>query len=401
MNSQLFSDRIAGSLNSIAPFLRIQMDPVWMKRLDDPEVSDFGFGNPQEMPLTNFVQTLQKWVVPHDKDWFAYKTSEPSARAAVAAALRERRGEAFEADDICLTNGAFAGLAVTLAAVTNPGDEVIFNSPPWFFYESLILSYSAKPVRVKIDPEKFDLDMDAIAAAITPRTRAIIVNSPNNPTGRIYPPETLLKLAWVLNAASEKNGRTIYLLSDEAYHRIVFDNKPFYSPTTYYSNSFLIYTYGKQLLTPGQRMGYIALPPKMPRREEMRLALLGAQVLTGYAFPNALLQYSIPDLERVSIDMAQYQRKRDWMVKELLAQGYETRAPEGTFYLLVKSPLVDDEAFVKLLVERKVFCLPGAVFEMPGYFRISLTANEAMIARALPIFGEVLETVRQGEPIFE
>lgn len=401
MTQPLFSDRIAGSLASIAPLLRIQMDPVWAQRLDDPEASDFGFGNPQEMPLTGFVQALQKWVVPQNKDWFAYKMSEPAAQAAVAAALRERRGEAFEADDICLTNGAFAGLAVVLAAVTNPGDEVIFNSPPWFFYESLILSYSAKPVRVKIDPESFDLDVAAIAAAITRRTRAIIVNSPNNPTGRIYPLETLKKLAEILTEASERNGRPIYLLSDEAYHRIVFDNQPYYSPTTYYSNSFLIYTYGKQLLTPGQRVGYIALPPAMRRREDMRLALLGAQVLTGYAFPNALLQYSIPDLEKVSIDMAQYQRKRDWMVKELQAQGYETRAPEGTFYLLVKSPIADDEAFVRSLVKRKVFCLPGAVFEMPGYFRISLTANETMIERSLPIFAEVIEMVGQGVPIFE
>ena len=240
----------------------------------------------------------------------------------------------FKPEDIFLTTGAFAGLAVTLNAVLEPGDEVIFISPPWFFYETLILAAGGVPVRVKIDPKTFDLDINAIAAAISTKTRAIIINSPNNPTGKIYPESTLKELARLLNAASSSHRRTIYLLSDEAYCRIIYEGRSFPSPTAFYPNSFLIYTYGKTLLTPGQRLGYIALPPDMPEAEMVRQALFTAQLTTGYALPNALMQYALPDLEKLSIDIEHLQEKRDHLVAELREIGYEMHVPEGTFYLL-------------------------------------------------------------------
>src|SRR5262249_12384139 len=223
----------------------------------------------------------------------------------------------------------------------------IFVSPPWFFYEALISARGARPVRVKMDPATFDLDLAAIAAAITERTRAILVNSPNNPTGKIYPPETLAGLARVLTEASSRIGHTIYLLSDEAYSRIIYDGRQFHSPSTYYPNTFVLYTYGKTLLTPGQRLGYIALPPAVPERELLRPAVLTSQIVTGYAFPNALLQHALPDLERLSIDVAQLQRRRDRMVAALHEIGYNLHSPEATFYLLPRAPLADDEAFIE------------------------------------------------------
>jgi aspartate aminotransferase len=400
MNNALVSNRIQGTLASLTPLLSLQMDPAFAALAEDPETSNFTFGNPNEMPLPGYVQSLQRSLVPQNKDWFAYKMDVRSAQQTVAASLRERRGEPFEPDDIAMTTGAFAGLAVCLATITNPGDEVIYSKPPWFFYESLILTYSATPVAVNVRPDTFDLDLDAIEAALTPRTRAILVNSPNNPTGRIYPPDTLRRLAQLLTAASARYGHPIYILSDEAYHRLVFDNRQFYSPASYYPNTFVIYTYGKTLLTPGQRVGYIALPPTMPHRQEIRMALTGAQAVTGYAFPNAVLQYALPELEKLSIDVAALQRRRDTLVDALYNQGYTLQSPEATFYLLVRSPMEDDTAFVRLLMEHKVLCLPGSVFSMPGYFRISLTANDAMIERAIPIFAQVFLQLGQAEPIF-
>jgi aspartate aminotransferase len=248
---------------------------------------------------------------------------------------------------------------------------------------------------VRVRPDNFDLDLDAIAAAITPRTRAVLVNSPNNPTGKIYPPETLAALGQLLTAASERHGRTIYLISDEAYSRILFDGVDFPSPTAYYPASLLLYTYGKTLLTPGQRIGYIALAPDFPGREALRDALFVAQLLTAYAFPNALLQHALPDLEKLSIDLAHLQRKRDRVVGELRRQGYELHVPQGTFYLLPRSPLADDLAFTDLLAEHNIFVLPGTVVEMPGHFRISLTASDEMIERALPGFAAALAAARQ------
>jgi aspartate aminotransferase len=165
----------------------------------------------------------------------------------------------------------------------------------------------------------------------------------------------------------------------------------------FYPHSFLLYTYAKTLLTPGQRIGYIALPPTMPDREVLRPAIFGAQIVTGFAFPNALLQHALPDLEGLSIDIAHLQRKRDRLVGALREIGYSVHLPEGTFYLMVKAPWQDDPAFVELLASHDILCLPGTVVEVPGYFRISLTANDTMIERALPGFAAALREAARGK----
>jgi aspartate aminotransferase len=246
---------------------------------------------------------------------------------------------------------------------------------------------------VKCAPETLTLDLDAIAAAITPRTRAVIVNTPHNPTGQIYAPETLRRLAQILEQGSQRIGHTIYLLSDEAYSRILYDGRDFYSPTAFYPNSFVVNTYGKTLLAPGQRLGYIALPPTMDEshREQLRPAIYMAQFMVGYAFPNALLQHALPEIEDLSIDVGRLQHKRDRLVPALREMGYEARLPAATFYVLARSPWTDDQAFIELLAEHDIFCLPGTLIELPGYFRISLTATEEMIEQALPGFAAAME----------
>jgi aspartate aminotransferase len=370
----------------------------WMQRAGQPGVADFVVGNPQEGALPEFVRALQTWAEPRSNDWFAYKMSEPKSRQVVATNLRERRGVPFEPDDIAMTNGGFAALAVCLRAVVEPGDEVIYVTPPWFFYKAIVVGCGGVPVEVPADPETFDLDVEAIARAITPRTRAVIVNSPHNPTGRLYQPDTLAALGRALTDASRRNGRPIFLLSDEAFHRIVFDGRAFTSPTEHYPHSFAIYTYGKTLLTPGARLGWIALPPTMPLadRKQLRMALTVAQMACGYAFPDALLQHAIAEIDALTIDIAHLQRKRDHVVSALRAQGYQTLLPEGTIFVLVRSPLADDLAFCQRLAERDVFVLPGAVAGAPGWFRVSLTANDEMIERALPIFAEAIAEARAG-----
>lgn len=387
------SQRMTHVLEAMSPFMRFFRDSTWARRKDNAGICDFVLGNPHEMPLPEFVEALKQNLRPQNKDWFAYKNSEPEARQVVARALRERRNVPFEEEDIFLTNGAFAALSVSLAALIDPGDEVIFISPPWFFYEAIIVAYGGVPVRVGIDPDTFDLDVEKIANAITSRTRAIIVNSPNNPTGKIYPADTLRDLALSLSDASERIDRAIYLLSDEAYCRIVYDDRAYPSPTAFYPHSLLLYTYGKTLLTPGQRLGYIALPPTMPGREALRETLFAAQLVTGFAFPNALLQHALGELDTLSVDVAQLQAKRDKMVAALREMGYALHLPEGTFYLLARSPLADDVAFSERLAAHNVFVLPGKVVELPGTFRISLTANHTMLERALPSFARAFQEI--------
>ena len=388
MNGHQLSGTINRILSFEDPLLRFFTESAWATHdPTDPERADFVAGNPQELVLPAFVDSIQRWAVPQDEHWYAYKFNEPYAQEAAASGLRDRRGIPFEAADIFLTDGAFAALLLCIRTVADPGDEVLFLSPPWFFYEALIVGGGAEPVKVRVDMDTWDPDLDAIAAAITPRTRAVLINSPNNPTGRIYPPEVLERLAALLTEASERHDRPIYLISDEAYSRIVYDDRAFRSPTEFYPWSFLVYTYGKQLLTPGQRVGYVALPPTMPDREQVRNALMMGQLaFGGNGVPNAVMQRAIGDLDTMSIDMKALEARRDRMVDGLRSSGYDLHSPEGTFYLLPRSPIEDDVAFTNRLARDKVYVLPGAVVEMPGRFRISLTGNDEMVDRALPIF---------------
>jgi aspartate aminotransferase len=371
---------------SVEPILWFASQSTHAKHGANPAACDFTFGNPHEMPLPEIQHALTKWAVPRSKDWFAYKLNDPKAVEVVVESLRKRHGIDFEADDISMTSGAFAALAATLRAVVDPGDEVIYLSPPWFFYVPMIISLGAKPVRVDLPQPRFELPIDAIERAVTPRTRAIIVNSPHNPSGRILQPDELKALARVL----ESTPNPVYLLSDEAYSRIVFDGRHFHSPLHYYDRSFLLYTYGKTLLTPGQRIGYVAMPPVMPDRQELRQALFTSQIANGWAFPNAVMQYALRDLEPASIDVAALQRRRDRIVDALGEMGYETVAPMGTFYVLVRSLSADDVAFAERLAQDNVYVMPGRIFELPGWFRLSLTANDDMVDRALPVFEKAL-----------
>ncbi|HEX2469179.1 MAG TPA: aminotransferase class I/II-fold pyridoxal phosphate-dependent enzyme [Candidatus Limnocylindrales bacterium] len=376
-------DRMVASVEHVFAWLA---DGEWTRYRDDPGIADFMLGNPQELPLPGLVDALQRAAVPQDKDWFAYKFSEAEPRAVVAASLKDRTGIDYRPEDVALTTGAFGGLGVTIRALADEGDEVIFLSPPWFFYELMIASAGATAVRVRLQAPDFDLDPEAIAAAITPRTRAIIVNSPNNPTGRIYRQPQLAALGEVLREASARHGRPIVLLSDESYNRIVFDGVEFRSPALDYDATITIYTYGKTLLAPGQRIGYAALMPDFPDREAVNHRILVQQLAAGWGFPNALLQHAIGDLEGLSIDIGALQARRDRLVPALREMGYEVTNPEGTFYVMVRSPDPDDLAFSSRLAEHGALVLPGTIVESPGWFRISLTASDDMVERGLEAF---------------
>jgi aspartate aminotransferase len=379
------SSRVERLAAAMAPIQRMVDSPIFARR-GAPGVADFMVGNPQEMPLPDFVDVLRRNAVPQDKNWFAYKLSEPEARIPVARSLTRLTGLDWDPEDVFMTNAGFGALTVTLRAITEPGDEVVYLSPPWFFYELLIAAADAIPVRLNLAPPLFELDPDAIAAAITPRTRAVIVNSPHNPSGRVYPLEALSRLANLLHDASRRNGRTVHLIADEPYRRILFDGIRYHSAAEVYPGTIITYSYGKVLLAPGQRLGYIAVPPTSPERPALRRAIELFQWATGYAFADALMQHSTADLEDVSIDIPRLQARRDRLVGALRAMGYQTTNPEGTFYVLVRCPTDDDQAFANALAAEDVLVLPGTIVELPGWARLSLTASDEMVEQALPAF---------------
>jgi aspartate aminotransferase len=273
----------------------------------------------------------------------------------------------------------------------DPGDEVVMMSPPWFFYEPMVLAEGAVPVKVQLT-QTFDLDLDAIGQALNPRTRIVLVNTPHNPSGRLLPEDQLRGLAQVLERASARTGRRIYLVSDEAYARLLLDGRQMLTPARWYPATFMLHTYSKTLLAPGQRAGYLAMPREMPGKEQLRMALMMTSISAG-AVPDTAMQHAIPELEQQIIDVGAIERRRDRMVLVLRRTGYEVGVPEAGFYLFPRCPIPDAIEFCDWLAERRVYVLPGEAFERPGFFRLSLTATDAMVDRALPILEEAFITL--------
>ena len=380
---------------SLAQFMSFYTGPFARLTLQ-PDVANFAVGNPQEMPMPEYVDVLRRHLEPRDKDWFAYKMSEAQPRATIARSLSARTGMKWDARDVAMTNGGFAAIAVALRALLDPDDEAIFLSPPWFFYEYLTLAAGGEPVRVRLEPPAFDLDVDRIVAAITPRTRMVLVNSPHNPSGRIYDASVLEQLAAALTDASDRIGHPIWILSDEPYNRIVFDGREYRSPAEFYPHTVVTYSYGKTLLAPGQRIGFLTVPPTLAadEREALREEVFLQQLALGFAFPNALLQHALGDLDKLSIDVAALDRRRGRLVPALREMGYEASMPEGTFYTMARSPIPDDHAFSNLLAKHRVLVLPGSVVETPGWFRISLTASNQMVEDGIERFGAAMHEAR-------
>jgi aspartate aminotransferase len=361
------------------------------ERRGDPAIADFTFGNPHEMPLEDMVAAIRASAVPQNKDWFAYKTSEEAPQAFLAKTVGKELGLPFEPPDIALTAGAFAAISVALRLVLDAGDEAIYSEPAWFCYEPMLLAADTVPRKVALTKPSFDLDLDAIDAAISPRTRLVIVNTPHNPTGRIYGREMLVALAERLERASQRIGHRIFLLSDEPYRRVRFEGRGFVSPAAVYPWTLIAYSYGKVLLAPGQRLGYLALSPLMPAadRQALRDAMFTAQMSLGWCFPNAVMQYALPDLDKLSIDMQALARRRDSLSAVLKSAGHVVVPPEGTFYLWARWSGGDPDRQWNALADRGVFVMPGSLMNARDYFRISLTASDEMVARALPAFAEV------------
>ncbi len=378
---------------AIAPFLSFFNGP-YSALEKDPSVANFAVGNPHEIVMSSYVAALKSSLEPRDKDWFAYKMSEPDSQRVVAGTMSKLTGFDWDPADVQMTNGGFAALALAFRVLLEPGDEAIFLSPPWFFYDELIVAAGGQSVRVRFDLPDCPIDLERIAAAITPRTRLVVLNSPHNPSGRIISPDELRGLAELLTNASRDNGRPVYIVSDEPYRRILFDGNEFHSPAEFYPNTLVTYSYGKQLLAPGMRIGYLTWPPNADDRERLRDDSFVHQMAMGWAFPNADLQHALAELEPMCVDLAALERRRERLIGGLREMGYESTWPASTFYALVRSPLDDDEEFGRILNRNNVLVLPGTIVEAPGWFRISLTASDEMVERGLPAFATALSEAR-------
>ena len=347
-------------------------------------VFDLSLGNPVIEPPVEFKDELKRLATEPMAGMHRYMPNPGYAdtRQAVADTLTEELDLPFTASDITMTCGAAAAANVVLKTILNPGDEVIILAPYFFEYLYYIDNHDGVAITVHTDAN-FQIDVSAIEQAITPRTRAIIVNSPNNPSGAVYSAENIAQLAGMLNSKQAEHGSEIFLISDEPYKRIIFDGMEFPQILTAYDNSVIVTSHAKDLALPGERIGYIAINPNHEGKEELAAGLSFCNRTLGFVNAPALMQHMVRNLQGVSIDPEYYQRKRDYMYTALMEMGYETVKPQGAFYLFPKAPIDDDVAFTRDLLQYNVLVVPGRGFGTPGHFRISYCVEDWVLEGAV------------------
>ena len=358
-------------------------------------VFDFSLGNPDLSPPPEFQTTLMKLAQEDIPGSHAYMPNGgyPFVREAVAARISKEQGVALSAEEMLMTCGAAGGLNVTLKALLDPGDEVIILAPFFVEYKFYVDNHGGVS-RVVFTDDSFDLDLNAIETALNEKTKAIIINSPNNPTGQIYSKESLAALGKVLTAASEKYGGSIFLIADEPYRKIVFDDNDVPSIMQAYPNSIVVSSYSKDLSLPGERIGYIALHPEIDGKLPLVGALTLANRILGFVNAPALMQRVVAELQGASVDNSIYTKRREVFCKILAEAGYEFMPPKGAFYVFPKSPIEDDVEFVSRLQDQKILAVPGKGFGAPGYFRLAFCVEDSVIERSADAFRKAMESVR-------
>ena len=355
-------------------------------------VFDFCLGNPNLEPPARFKEVLVDAAKASGSGHHGYmpNTGYASVRQAVAEFLSREQGVAVTADEVIMTCGAAGALNVILKAILDPGDEMITPAPYFVEYGFYADNHGGvlKTVSTKSD---FTLDLQAIQAAITPGTKAVLINSPNNPSGQIYSKESLLQLGSLLTEEGRRLNRTLYLISDEPYRKITFDGAKVASIFSCYAESMIATSYSKDLSIPGERIGFLAVNPRSTYKEDLLAGMALANRILGYVNAPALMQRAIQSLQGVSVDATIYKKKRDLLCDGLSECGYEIVKPNGAFYLFPKTPIRDDVAFVKALQEELILTVPGSGFGAPGYFRIAFCVDDDTIRQALPGFERVLK----------
>ena len=346
-------------------------------------VFDLSLGNPVIEPPAEFKNELRRLAEEPMAGMHRYMPNPGymETRQAVADSLADETGLPFTGNEVIMTCGAAAAANVVLKTILNPGDEVIILAPYFFEYLYYIDNHDGVAVVVNTD-EQFRLDIPALEQAVTARTRAIIVNSPNNPSGVVYSPEEISGLAQLLERKQAEHGTEIFLISDEPYKRIIFDGMTFPQLVPAYDNSIIVTSHAKDLALPGERIGFIAINPNHRDKEELAGGFSFCNRTLGFVNAPALMQHVVRGLQGVSIDPDYYQKKRDFMYTALREMGYDTVKPEGAFYLYPKAPIEDDVAFTRDLLQWNVLVVPGRGFGTPGYFRISYCVEDWVLEGA-------------------
>lgn len=354
-------------------------------------VFDFSLGNPDVPPPPEFKKVLKEMVNSDALNHgYTPNPGHPHVRKAVAEYLSGEHGVELTADLILMTVGAAGALNAVIGALVNPGEEILVPSPYFLGYDHYAFMAGAVLKTAPTDIN-FHLDLAAIEAAITDKTRVMLINSPNNPTGAVYSATELVNLGEVLQRTSQKFGRRIYLVSDEPYRKIIYDGSV---PSVFqaYPHTIVVSSYSKELSLAGERIGYLAVHPEA---EDAGLVSSAAIVINTMLCVNApnMLQLAVAQLQGIAVDVSIYKRRRDILSKVLADAGYEFNIPQGAFYLFPKSPMPDDVKFLSILKDELILAAPGVAFGAPGYFRLSYAVPDTTIAGSFEGFKRARERV--------
>lgn len=355
-------------------------------------VYDFSLGNPN-VPAPAEVNQAICDIIKEEESTFIHgymsNAGYEDVRQAVAESLNRRFGTSFHQNNILMTVGAASGLNVILKTLLNPEDEVITFAPYFVEYGNYVRNYDGKLVVISPDTRDFEPNLNEFEEKITPRTKAVIINTPNNPTGVVYSLETLTKMADILRAKEKEFGTAIVLLSDEPYRELAYDGVEVPYVTKVYSDTVVCYSYSKSLSLPGERIGYLVIPDELKDSEEVFNAAVIANRVLGCVNAPSLMQRVIKRCLDAKVNLEAYDRNRNLLYNGLAKLGFQCIKPQGAFYLFVKSPEPDEKQFCEVCKKHHILVVPGSSFACPGYVRISYCVSYEQIERSLPAFEQV------------
>ncbi|MBR9946142.1 pyridoxal phosphate-dependent aminotransferase [Clostridiaceae bacterium Marseille-Q4145] len=368
------------------------------KVVGEDKVYDFSLGNPSIPAPHEVKDALLKLLEEPAEVLHSYSpaSGDPKAKQMLAESVNRRFETHFSGDNFYMTVGAAASLNISIHAITNPGDEFITFAPFFPEYTVWVENAGAKLLITPADTESFQIDFEAFEKLLSPKTKGVIINSPNNPSGVVYSEETIQKLSAVLEKKEQEYGHTIYLISDEPYREIVYDGLEVPYVTKYYNDTFVCYSYSKSLSLPGERIGYIIVPDEMADSKRVMAAVNGAGRALGFVCAPVLFQKAVAMCADVPSDIEAYARNRDLLYNGLTELGYECVRPQGAFYLFVKSPEKSGDAgeFSERAKKHDVLIVPSDSFGCPGYVRISYCVAEKTILDSLPVFKAIMEELK-------
>jgi len=355
-------------------------------------VYDFSLGNPN-VPAPEAIKTAIMEILNEEESTFIHgymsNAGYEDVRAAIAEELNERFQTAFRMENLIMTVGAASGLNIVLKTILNPGDEVITFAPYFLEYNSYVRNYDGILTAIAPNTDTFQPDLEAFSQAIGEKTKAVIINSPNNPTGVVYSEETISRLGEILREKSREVGHAIVLISDEPYRELAYDGVFVPFVTKYYENTIICYSYSKSLSLPGERIGYVLIPDEVEDSREVIQAAVIANRVSGSVNAPSLIQRVIKRCVHERANIEAYEKNRNLLYSSLVKFGFSCIKPEGAFYLFVKSPAADEKAFCEICKKHNVLVVPGSSFACAGYVRISYCVSYEQIERSLPAFEKI------------